>query len=117
MKLLAVRLLAWRCDEFGGWLYCCRVLPGEADWMVVRVVVKERCDWFGLEKVLFPPAPSVENAPPAVVAVKALLCPASLCTVSELVATVGAADLLLFDCASFSFSMLRGMLSKLSCLG
>lgn len=63
--------------------------------MVVSVVVRDCWDWFGEEKVLFLPAPSIElKAPPAVVVVRAREYPASECTVSGFVVTVGAADLL-----------------------
>ena len=67
------------------------VLPAFVDWIVVRVVDRECWLWFGEEKVLPAPAPSILlKAPPCVVVVAALLWPASLWTVSALVASVGA---------------------------
>ena len=62
-------------------------MEGALDWIVVKVVVRERSEWLGDEKVLPPPI--------------VLLCPVSALErperiVSLLVATVGAVDLLLF---------------------
>lgn len=71
------------------------MVDGAVDWMVVSVVVKERSEWLGDENVLLP-APSFELKPPtAVLLVPAFDCPASELMVPALVATVGAADLLL----------------------
>lgn len=66
------------------------MLDGAVDWIVVRVVVKDRSEWLGEEKVLPPPI--------------VLLLPVSAFdldewTVSGFVATVGAVDLLLFASA------------------
>ena len=59
--------------------------------MVVRVVVRECALSLGELKVLPAPRPSMLlKAPPAVVVVAALLCPASLLMVPGCVATVGA---------------------------
>lgn len=77
------------CEEsWVVWLVGVEVLF--VDWIVVRVVVKERTEWAGEEKVLLPPpfVPSV--APAAVVVVAAPEFAASECTVF---ATVGAPDL------------------------
>lgn len=70
-------------------------MDGAADCIVVRVVVKERTDGVGDEKVLPspPPTPFELNAPPAVTLVSAFEYPASELIVSGLVDTVGAADL------------------------
>ena len=70
---------------------------GAADCIVVSVVVRERTDGAGDEKVLpSPPVLPLElMAPPAVALEMAFDCAASECTVSVFVATVGAADLLL----------------------
>lgn len=63
--------------------------------MVVRVVVKERTEGVGDEKVLPspPPTPLELKAPPAVIVVSAFENPASELIVSGSVDTVGAADL------------------------
>jgi hypothetical protein len=63
------------------------MLEGAVDCIVVKVVVSDRSEWLGEEKVLPPPT--------------VLLLPVSAfdlpeCTVSGCVATVGAVDLLLF---------------------
>ena len=68
---------------------------GAVDWMVVRVVVKDCCEWFGDEKVLSLPPSCELMPPPTVLLVPAFDCPASECIVSGFVARVGAADLLL----------------------
>ena len=70
-------------------------VEGAADWMVVRVVVKERTEGAGEEKVLPSPPPLELRAPPAVDLVPALEWAVSEFKVSGSVATVGAADLLL----------------------
>ena len=88
--------------------------------MVVNVVVSECSLSLGELKVLPPPAPSVLlNAPPPVVLVSALLWPASLYTVSGLVARVGAALLLLLLCVWLSWLVLRANepTLPLSCCG
>ena len=66
------------------------------DWMVVSVVVRERTDGVGEENVLPSPPPfSFElMAPPVVAVVSAFEYPVSELTVSGLVDTVGAIDLL-----------------------
>lgn len=90
----------WLC-EFEP-LGCCKVFAGEVDCMVVNVVVSDWLLWLGELNVLPLPAPSMLlRAPPVVVFVKALLWPVSLCTVSGIVATVGAL-LLLLGCGSLS---------------
>lgn len=68
-----------------GWLcVCCpSMFDGALDCIVVKVVVRERSEWLGEEKVL---------PPPSVLPVALDL---AECTVSTLVATVGAVDLLL----------------------
>lgn len=71
-------------------------LDGAADCIVVRVVVRERTDGVGDEKVLPspPPLPLELKAPPAVTVVSAFEYAASELIVSGFVDTVGAADLL-----------------------
>lgn len=72
---------------------------GAADCIVVRVVVNDRTEGAGEEKVLpSPPAPCELTAPPAVVTVPALDCAVSDCVVSGFVDSVGAADLLPLAC-------------------
>lgn len=70
-------------------------MDGAADCIVVKVVVKERTDGVGDEKVLPspPPTPFELKAPPAVIVVSAFEYPASELIVSGFVDTVGAADL------------------------
>lgn len=70
---------------------------GAADCTVVSVVVRDLNDGSLEVKVLPspPPMPLVLSAPPAVATVPALECAVSECTVSGLVDTVGAADLVL----------------------
>ena len=69
-------------------------VAGAADWIVVNVVVRERTEGVGEEKVLpSPPKPWELRAPPFVVAVPAFDWAASECVVSAFVETVGAADL------------------------
>jgi len=68
---------------------------GAVDCIVVRVVVRDRSEWFGDEKVLLAPPSRELKAPPAVPLVPAFDCPASEWMVSGFVARVGAADLLL----------------------
>ena len=72
------------------------MFEGAVDCMVVSVVVRERAEWFGEEKVLpSPPSRQLElRAPPAVAVVPALECAASELMVSGMVLSVGAADLL-----------------------
>lgn len=72
------------------------------DWMVVSVVVSERTECAGEEKVLLPPPPAPSmllRAPAAVVVVAAPEWPASECTVF---ARVGAPDR--FDCEGAEWS-------------
>ena len=64
-------------------------MDGAEDWIVVRVVVRERTECAGEEKLLS------LTAPPIVAAVPALDGAISEFTVSGFVDTVGAADLLL----------------------
>jgi hypothetical protein len=70
-------------------------LEGAEDWMVVRVVVRERTEGAADEKVLPSPPPIELKWPPAVDLVPAFDCAVSEFKVSGFVATVGAADLLL----------------------
>ncbi len=70
------------------------MFEGAADWMVVRVVVRERTEGAGEEKVLPSPPPFELSAPPAVDLVPAFDCAVSELTVSGFVARVGAADAL-----------------------
>ena len=88
------------CDVVAGGVGCALPPPGirvfgAADWMVVRVVVRERTEGAGEEKVLpSPPAWWAEAAVPApVVVVPVLDCAASECVVPGFVETVGATDL------------------------
>jgi len=84
----------------------CRRLEGAADWMVVRVVVRERTEGAGEENVLpSPPVRPLElRAPPTVTVVPAFesAVAVSELTVSVVVETVGAADFLLIDCGCWS---------------
>lgn len=68
---------------------------GAADWIVVRVVVKERTEGAGEEKVLPSPPPLELKAPPAVALVPVFEWVVSEFTVSGFVESVGAVDLLL----------------------
>ena len=72
---------------------------GAVDCIVVSVVVIERTDGAGDEKVLPspPPRPLELTARPAVAVVSVFECAVSELIVSGLVASVGAADLLLAD--------------------
>jgi hypothetical protein len=70
-------------------------VDGAADCTVVKVVVNERTECAGDEKVLPSPPPCELNPPPPVAIVPALEYPASEIAVSPLVDTVGAVDLAL----------------------
>jgi len=87
--------LAWEnwgtCPWFGCTLF--RMVFGAVDWIVVRVVVIERTEGAGDEKVLpSPPASCVLMVPPPVVTVPALDLPVSEFMVPGFVAIVGAMD-------------------------
>ena len=93
-----VRPPGWGGALFAPW----RRLEGAADWMVVRVVVRERTEGAGDEKVLpSPPVWPLElRPPPTVTAVPAFesTVGVSEMTVSFVVETVGALDFLLMAC-------------------
>lgn len=72
---------------------------GAADCTVVKVVVSDRTDGAGEEKVLPSPPPLELIPPPAVAIVPALEYAASEIAVSPLVEIVGAVDLVLVACA------------------
>ena len=80
--------VVWWC-----WLWVTYIwLDGAADWTVVRVVVRERTDGAGEEKVLPSPPPRVLTPPPTVTNVPAFEYAASDIVVSPFVESVGAAD-------------------------
>ena len=68
-------------------------MEGAADCTVVKVVVNDRTEGAGEEKVLPSPPPCVLISPPPVANVPAFEYPASEIAVSPFVETVGAFDL------------------------